>query len=140
VQRHVRHLELERQAPPQAVGDGVLHHLRLGVDGERATGEAPEVEVVALAGELQVDAGVLEPLGVEPGAEPDPAQEADDVVLEHPCPLPLLDVEPAPVFEDDGVDTGLGEEVAEHEAGRPGADDRHLRPDRARLSHQSGRT
>jgi hypothetical protein len=60
-----------------------------------------------------------------------PAQELRRTLLEDPGADPALDVLPAPVLEDHGVDAGPVEEVGEQEAGRSGTHD----PDLAALGH-----
>ncbi len=82
--------------------------------------------MVPFAGELQVDAVVLEPFRVEPPPEPDGAQQLDRGGLEHPGPLPGLAIRPAASLDHDGVDATEGEQVRQKQAGRPGADDADL--------------
>ena len=67
-------VEFDRSATVQACGDQILHDLGLRPDGHGAAGEVDEVDMVALAGELEIDATVLEPVAVHPGAESDLAQ------------------------------------------------------------------
>ena len=82
--------------------------------------------MVTLTTELQVDPVVLEPLGVQPAAEPDRAEQLHGGGLEHPRPLPRLAVRAAAVLHDDRVHARQGEEVRQEQAGRPGADDPDL--------------
>ena len=55
VQRGVTHLVVDLLPRPLARSDEVLLHLGLSVDPHRPTGQVDEVEVVPLAGPLQVD-------------------------------------------------------------------------------------
>jgi hypothetical protein len=121
-------LELQRQAGGEPGPDQVLDHLGLGPDPHAATGELVEVDVLALPVELQVDAAVLDPLGVHPGGQPELTQQLGDVVLEHPGPLAGLDVGTAAVLDDHRVDPGPGEKLAQQQPGGPGADDADLGP------------
>ena len=93
---------------------------------QRPSGELTEVHVVPFAGELKVDAVVLEPLRVEPAPEADLAEQLHGGRFEHPGALPRLAVGAAPVLDHDGVDPGQGEQVGEEQAGRAGPDDADL--------------
>ncbi len=127
VDRDVLDLELERQPPPQPIRDHVLHDLGLRVDGDAAPGERAEVEAMALAGELEIDASVREALGVEPLAQAHGAQQSDDVVLEQPGALALLAVSARARLEDHRIDPSARQQMAQHEASRTRAHDAHAR-------------
>jgi hypothetical protein len=87
-------------------GDDVLDDLGLRVDRyPAAAGQLAEVHVVPFSGELKVDAVVLHALFIEPVAEPGVPEQLDGGRLEHAGPLPCFAVGPAPVLDDDGVDT-----------------------------------
>ena len=92
---------------------------------------------MALAGELELDAVVDEPLAVQPLSRPGGGQEVDDALLDHACADARLDVLAAPVLEDDRVDALQVEQMAEREAGGAGADDPDLRA--ARLKRRAPR-
>ncbi len=92
---HVGGGELDRSPVREPPRDQVLDDLRLGVDRHRPpAGQLAEVEVVALPRELQVDPVVLDPLGVQPLADPGRAEQLDGAGLEHAGPLPGLAVRP----------------------------------------------
>jgi len=73
-----------------------------------------------------VDAVVNETFAVHPLADADRAKEIDSALLEHACALPSLDVRAVAVLDDDRVDAGTMEQMAEREPGRSGADDGDL--------------
>ena len=54
-------------------------------------------------------------------------QQVDDALLDHARTNASLDVLATAVFEDHRVDALEVQEMAEHEPGRPGADDAYLR-------------
>ena len=56
----------------------------------------------------------------------EPHEETGGRVLEDTRPDPALDVRPALPLDDQGVDAGLPQQVAEHEPGRAGTDDGDL--------------
>ena len=95
---------------------------------------------MAFTCELQLDAVVNEALALEalPGARLD--QEVGDALLDHAGANACLDVLAAPVFEDHRVDALEVQEVTEHESGRAGADDAHLRARAAHPLSSSSRT
>src|SRR5215472_14509613 len=115
----VSYLEIKLKTPGYAFLYKVLYYLGLGVNRNRPPpGERPEVYVVALAGELQVDAAVLESLLVKAVAEAGVAEQADGAILEDAGPLARLAVGPAAVLYDDRVDSAEREQVREQQAGR----------------------
>src|ERR1700678_1281133 len=125
--RGLADVELKLGVGGDAGRDHVLDDLGLRVDGDpAAAGELTEVHVVPFAGELEVDAVVLEPLGVEPAAEADLAEQLDRGRFEHPGPLPRPAAGAAPVLDHDGVDPGQGEQVGQEQAGRACPDDADL--------------
>ena len=76
--------------------------------------------------EGQLDAPVGQALAVEPVGEAEAAQQLDRRVLEHAGTDAVLDVVAVALLEHDAVDATRGQEVGQHEARRPGADDRDL--------------
>ena len=80
------------------------------------------------AGERDLDAVVRQPLGVEPGGAAGAVQQVDGALLEHAGADPAEDVVAADAVEDHRLDPGVVQQLAEQQAGRPRADDRHLRP------------
>jgi hypothetical protein len=104
--------ELDRSPVRQPPRDQVLDDLGLGVDRHRPpAGQLAEVEVVPLPRELQVDPVVLDPLGVQPLADPGRAEQLDGAGLEHPGPLPGLAVRPRPVLHQHGIDARERQQV-----------------------------
>ena len=131
-------LEVEGQARLEAKPDQVLDELGLAVDHDRApVGEVAQRDPVALAGELELDPVVDEPLALQPLAGARLHEEVDDRLLDDPCTDTRLDVLAAPVFEDHRVDALELEEVAEREPGRAGADDPDLRASAAQAAPSS---
>ena len=121
-------LEQQRQPGLEARSDQILDHLRLAVDDDRApTRQLGEVQVVALAGELQVDAAVHDPLALHARPDPCPDERVDRPLLEHAGADPLLDVVPAPILQHDRVDSRAVQELRERQSRRACADDRNLR-------------
>ena len=120
-------------------GDQILDHLVLAVDHDRAARQLPEIDAMAAAAEADLDPVVDEPFRIDPGAEPDRAQEVDDALLEdagaHAGDHVLL----RPVLEDDRLDALEVEQVREQQARRPCADDSDLRPARHPLSSSTTR-
>ncbi len=111
-------LELELGPGGQPGLDQVLDDLGLGVDRDpAAAGQVAEIEVVPLARELQVDAAVLEALGVHPLAQADRAEQLDGAGLQQPGPLPGLAVGPAAVLHHDRVDAAQRQQVRQQQAG-----------------------
>jgi hypothetical protein len=66
-------------------GHEVLDDLLLSIDRDGAVDEFAEIDVVALAGELQVDAVMDEPLRGEAAAEPEPGEGLDRALLTYSC-------------------------------------------------------
>src|SRR5213075_2388302 len=61
-----RRVEVQRKTGREPRGDQVLHDLRLALDHDPASDELLEIEMVALAVELEIDAAVRDPLAVHP--------------------------------------------------------------------------
>ena len=95
------HVELQVAAGCQPGLDQVLDHLGLRVDGDGPPGQVAEVEVVPLAGELEVDPAVHQALAVQAAGQPGVAEQRDAPVLQHPGPLAGLAVGPAPVLTEE---------------------------------------
>ena len=131
VHGNVLDLEQERLARLEPRADQVLDDLRLPVDDDRLAGQRREVDPMALAVELQLDAPVDDPLALHTHADAGVAEEVGGALLQHPRANAMLDVLAAPVLEDDRVDALEVEQVRERQAGRAGADDPDLR------AHQS---
>ena len=134
-ERHV--LRLEEQRPPalDARGDQVLDNLLLSVDRDRAAaGERRKVDPVPLAGELQLDSLVDQALAAQAVADAHLLEQVHGALLENAGSDPALDVLAAARLEDDRVDSAEVQEVRQHKAGRPGADDPDLRTHQASSS------
>src|SRR5205823_11502465 len=127
---HALRLDLETQlaAGRQAGRDQVLHHLLLAVDHDPPPGQVDEVDPVAAASELEVDALVDQALAIHPLPGAAPAQELDRALLEDAGPYPALDVLATAALQDDRLDPRPMQQVRQQQAGRPGADHAHLRP------------
>ena len=137
---HVLDLEQQRRPRFEACGDQVLHDLLLAVDRDApAAGELIEGDPVAFAGEAQLDAMVDEALALETLADADLDQEVDRPLLEHTCAHPSLDVVARTVLEDYRLDALEMQQVSEHEAGRPRADDSDLRAGQLHCAHGPSR-
>ncbi len=93
----------------------------------RPAGEVAQRDAVALAGELQLDAVVDEPLALHALADAGGGEQVDRALLEHAGADALLDVLAAARLEHDRVDPCELQQAGEREAGRPGADDPDLR-------------
>ena len=119
----------------EAARDEVLHYLGLRVDRHGpSAGEIPEVDVMPLALELEVDPAVLQALVVEAGGEASRPQEGDAAVLKHAGPLACLAVRPAAQFDEHRVDAAQREQMRKQQARRAGADDAYLS---SRARHRS---
>ena len=66
------------------------------------------------------------PFGIHPLADTGLAQRLDRAVLEHAGAHPCLDVGAVATFQHDRLDALQVQQLRQHEAGRSGADDRHL--------------
>ena len=84
------------------------------------------VDGYALAGGLELHARVHQPLAQHPPADPRLVEEARDVVLEHACAHPCLDVVPVTSVEDHALDPGALEQAPERQPRGAGADDADL--------------
>ena len=62
---------------------------------------------------------MLVALGLDPGAEPDGAQQVDAGAFQYPGPDARRDVLLRPRLDDDRLDAVLREEMGEQQAGRP---------------------
>jgi hypothetical protein len=87
----------------------IAGHLGLAVDPDTAPDQVDEVEVVPLAGPLQVDAPVLVALGVQALTEPEPVEQVDGRVLQDAGPDPGLDVLPGPGLDHHRLHAVLGQ-------------------------------
>jgi len=106
--------------------DEVFGHLGLSVHPHAAPDAVDEVDVVAFAGPLQVDAPMLHALADQPLTKPGPGEQVDRGVLEDACADPREHVLPRPGLDDDRLHAVRGEQVREQQAGWSGTDDRHL--------------
>ena len=106
--------------------DQVLLHLGLPVDPDRAAGQVDEVDVVALVGPLQVDTAVPVALALQPLAQPATPEQVDRGLLEDAGADPGGDVLLRAGLQHDRLDAVRGEQVREEHSGGAGSDDRHL--------------
>jgi hypothetical protein len=107
------------------LGEQIGHDGLLSVDGDRAADELLEVDVVALALVLQVDAAVREALLTQSAVEAELGQDVDGPLLEHAGPDAAEHVLPRPLLEDRERHVGLAQDVTQEEAGWTCSDDRH---------------
>ncbi len=92
--------------------DEILHDLGLRPDRHgAATGQVNEVDVVSLAGELEIDAAVLEPVPVHPRSEADLTQQLSRACLDDARALPRFDVGPVAALQHDRVNTRAREQM-----------------------------
>ncbi len=121
-------LEVERQPCVEPRGDQILDDLGLPVDHDSPPpGQLAQREMVALAGELQVDAVVRDALARKPLPHACTFEHVDRRLLEHSGADPVLDVVAAPVLEHDRLDSATVKQLRKRQPGRPGTDDRDLR-------------
>ena len=129
VHRHVLDVEIEGPARRPARRDQILHHFVLAVDGDRPTaGEFREVDPMPCAGEGDIQPLVAQAFAIQPIADARVAQEIDRALLEHPGAHALDDVILAAILEDDRIDAGEVQQVAQQQARGAGADDCDLCP------------
>ena len=123
-------LGLEQQGSPrvEAGGDEVLDHLLLPVHGDGPAGQLFQVDAVTLAVEAQLDAPVHQALAAHPATHTELVEQPRGVVFQHPRTDPAFHIGSGAAFDDDRCDAGPFQEPGQHQAGRPGADDAHLRP------------
>jgi hypothetical protein len=104
--------------------------LGLGVEPHRGADEVLEVEVVAAAVEAQVDAAVTVAVGEHPllagSVDAGVGEQPDAVGLEDARAVRRLDLVDGAVVHDHALDAAAGQEVAEHQPGRPSTDDGDL--------------
>ena len=81
---------------------------------------------MALTAEGQLDAVVHQPLAVHARTHARLVQQVDADLLQHPGADAAEHVLAAALLEQHGVDAGLGQQLAEQQAGRAGADDGNL--------------
>src|SRR5262245_25845071 len=104
----------------------VLHHLLLSVDRNALPDQVAEVDVVQCALEAEMNAVVEHRLALQTLADAGLDQQVGGPLLEQAGADAALDVGAAAVLQDDGLDAHKVQEVREHEAGGPGADDADL--------------
>ena len=105
----------------QVVGD-----FRLAVDHDALVGQAEEVDPVVLAVEGQQDALVRQAFRVHPTAGSGAVQKTHHPFLEHAGAYAAKNVVFAHPVYHYVVDAGVGEQLSEQQARRPGADDGDL--------------
>ena len=106
----------------QVTGDfglAVHHHVL-------AAGQLVHVDAVALALEQQVKAAVHQAFGMHALADAGLVEQVDADLFEHAGADAGEHVVAGLAFEDDGVDAGLVEQLAEQQAGRASANDGNL--------------
>jgi len=126
VHADVADLEEQRQAALDPPRDQILHHLGLAVDHDRPTCELAHRHVVTLAGELEMDASVDDPLALHPLPHAELAQQVHGSLLEHTGADPALDVVAVARLEHDALDPGGLQQTGERQTGGAGTDDPDL--------------
>ena len=105
----------------------VVRDLRLAVDRDLlAAGQAMQVDAMARALEEQLDALVRQPLGLGAGIDAGTRQQVHRDLLQHAGADTAKNVGAGLAFDDDVVDAGLEEQLAEQQPGRARADDGDL--------------
>ncbi len=130
-------LEEQRCSALQPRLDQVLDDLRLAVDDDALPGQLVEGDSLSLTRGLELDARVDEPFASQPLPHAGVLEQLRDVVLEDARPDPGLDVLPAAVLEDHGLDPRAVQQPAEREPRRTGADDPDLGPRRRHAIRRS---
>lgn len=123
------HAEAQFAAAGEVLVDEVGDEPVLRVDGVPLAAAEPVVPQLELAafvaeGARAVGAAVTQ----HPGAEAVLGQHPRAVRAEETGPRPGLHLVPAAAFEDERVDPGGAQQVAQHQPGRPRADDEHRCP------------
>jgi hypothetical protein len=99
----------------------------LAVDGDGfAARQGLQVDAYAPACEGELDALVHDAILIHAGADPGFAQQIDRALFEHAGPDTPQNVLGRLPFEDDVVDSGLRQQLAQQQAGRACADDGDL--------------
>jgi hypothetical protein len=104
----------------------VLGQLGLPIDRDAAPYEVHEVQVMPVAGPVQVDAAVDVALPVQSLAHPDLAQEVHCGLFQDSGPDTRLDVPTRAGLHDDGLDTRAVKQMRQQQSCRAGADDGDL--------------
>ena len=101
----------------------VLEDVGLRVEPDRVSDQSLEVDAVAHPAEPQIDALVGVPFPEHPVRDTRVDQQSHAVGLEDAGAYGLLDLLAAPDVDGDGLDPGPGQQMRQHQAGRPGAHD-----------------
>ena len=136
IDAHVAHLEQNLPAVVEELGDQVLHHLLLLVDGDTPADQRPEIDVVELAAGAQENSIVKHALLEQARARADLDQEIVDPLLDQTGADAILDVGAAAVFKHDRRNSRPTQKHRQHEPGGPGADNADLSA-HAKCSEQS---
>ncbi len=104
----------------------VAGEFRLAVDHDRRAGEALEVDALTPPEKRKLEAVVDQTLLVHPLAAAGAVEQVDGPDLQHPGANAPENVVAVDAVEDDVVDTRIGEQLAEQQPGRAGADDNDL--------------
>ena len=99
----------------------------LAVDHDLLAGQSLQLDPVVGARESQVDARMHHALTVHAIADARGPQGVGTLMLQHAGTDPVLDVLPAAALQDHGVDPVGGQQVREHQARGPSANDGDLR-------------
>ena len=120
--------EVERTPGEIARVHQVLHDLVLAVDGDApSAGQRRQVDAMALLLEREPDPRVRHPFARQPVAHAGVPHQIRRPLFEHPGPDAFDDVIAGPVLDDHRIDAVAVQQMAQHQAGGPGADDADLR-------------
>ena len=116
-------------------GDEIFYDLLLTVNEHRTAGEALDVDVMAASVEADVDAAVDERLAMQSLGRADLIHQVDATLLHEPGPNAGFAVLSRPGLQDDRLDAGQPQQMREHQARGPGANNSDCR---SRALHNPG--
>ena len=119
-------LEDERPSGRQPRFDQILRDFRLAIDGDALPRHLLHVDVPAPPVERDEHAGMDEPCAIETLRHTEIAQNVDGSLLQHAGADARLDIGAVARFQDDVVDAGFMQQLAEQQPRGAGADDRDL--------------
>ena len=120
-------LEQDLSAIRKSARNKILDHLLLAVDGDALPDQLDEIDVVQRAVEAEVEPVVEQALALHPLADAGLDQQIARPVFDQAGADAAFDVGAAAVLQNDGIDALKMQEMRQHQPGRPGADDPHLR-------------
>src|SRR5215204_451286 len=120
--------DIEKNLPAigQPAGDQVFHHLVLAIDQDAFADERFEIDVTELIIEAEMNPAMHKPLALHAFADGGLHQEIGGPVLDHAGANARLDVFPAAIFKNDGLDALEMQEVRQHQPRGSRPDDPYL--------------